>query len=321
MRFAPPSPTPRGLCRRVPAFLFVIVTGLYAVALGWRAAAQGLGVPPAIGELALGGVTLLFLFALGAYALKIGRRPAVLLEDMAILPGRLGVAALVTGLYFLAVAITPYGAPLARLALFLGLAFHALFALWLARYLARLSGAERIWSPAGHLYLGAVLVAAFAAQGLGQEMLGAVLFLIGLLAALVVWMQGANRLSGPDLAPPLRPLHGLHLFSAAAAGLAASADGSIGLPIALAPMCGVLVGLFAVMARHLGKGGFSFLWAVWLAPFGLCASFWIGLGGMMPVAGGVLLVAASLASLYVAGRLLKMWLSGQLAIRTNAASA
>lgn len=321
MRFAPPSPTPKGLCRRVPPFLFVVLMGLYAVALGWRAAAQGLGMVPAIGELAIGGVTLLFLFALGAYALKIARRPAVLLEDMAILPGRLGVAALIADFYFLAQAVTPYGEALARLVLFLGLAFHALFALWLVRHLAGVPRAQWVWSPAGHLYLGSVLIASVAAQGLGQELLGAVLFLIGLLSALVVWMQGANRLSGPDISPPLRALHGLHLFSAAAAGLAATADGSIGLPIALAPMCGVLVGLFAVMARHLGKGGFSFLWAVWLAPFGLCASFWLGLGGMMPVAGGALLVLTSLASLYVAGRLLKMWLSGHLAVRTNAASA
>ena len=98
MAFKPPAPTPPGLWRRVPPAIFPSIMGLFGLGLAWRRGVAAFGLPAGIAETILGAVTLLFLFALVAYSAKFLRRPAVLVEELRILPGRAGVAAmLLTG--------------------------------------------------------------------------------------------------------------------------------------------------------------------------------------------------------------------------------
>ena len=118
MAFKPPAPTPPGLWRRTPPAVFPPIMGLFGLGLAWRRAAERFSVPDGLAEAILGAVTLLFLFAALAYAVKFARRPMVLLEDLRILPGRAGIAAMVLCLYLLSFTLAPYGPALAQAVLF-----------------------------------------------------------------------------------------------------------------------------------------------------------------------------------------------------------
>ena len=105
MAFHPPKPTPKGLWRRTPPAIFPATLGLLGLALGWRRGVGQFALPPGLADLFLGAVTLFALFALLTYVVKLMRRPAVVLEDLRILPGRAGLAAAVLCLYLLALFV------------------------------------------------------------------------------------------------------------------------------------------------------------------------------------------------------------------------
>jgi len=95
----PPLPRPPvapggGGWRRTPPAIFPPILGLWGLGLGWRAAGEAAGFGPAPGEVILGAVFLLWLGALVAYGAKVARRPGVLAEEVRVLPGQSGLAAL-----------------------------------------------------------------------------------------------------------------------------------------------------------------------------------------------------------------------------------
>ena len=124
--FPPPPPlvqkTP-GLWRRTPPAIFPPIMGLFGLGLAWRVLALAPGLRPLepIGEAILGATLLLYGFALIAWASKPLRRPAVAIEELRVLPGRAGMAAMVLCLVLSGAALRPYAPSLALALVTLGL--------------------------------------------------------------------------------------------------------------------------------------------------------------------------------------------------------
>lgn len=322
MRFAPPSPTPPGLARRVPPAIFPPVMGLFGLGLAWRRFGALADLPAALAEVILGAVTLLFLFTLAAYAVKLLRRPAVLAQDLAVLPGRLGVSALFANLYLLAIVLFPYlpglSAPLIWSALIVQLAVMAL----IGRALAKVPPAARQLRAAGHLYFTSPLVGAMAAALTGEVRLGAGLLLATLVIGAAIWAADIHAMLRGRLAPPpLRPILALHLSVSSVAGITAGALGWAGTAQGFAWLSCLTLLLFILSARWLTQAGFSALWSAFTFPLAATASLWLAQGGLWLWPGQVVLLAATGVVPAIALRVMKMWAGGQLAVKTNAASA
>ncbi|MFD1808999.1 hypothetical protein ACFSHQ_15405 [Gemmobacter lanyuensis] len=75
---------------------------------------QAFGLPPEPAELLLGVAVALWAFAAVGYAVKIGRRPGVVAEDLRTLPGRAGLAAGSLGALLVAAVMVPYDAGVAQ---------------------------------------------------------------------------------------------------------------------------------------------------------------------------------------------------------------
>lgn len=96
------------LWRQTPPAIFPVCLGFMALALGWRRAADVVpSISQDIGNLLLGLSTGFFIWFLAFYVAKLGRRPAVLLEDMRSAPARAGMAAMAMAMMLLAAALLP----------------------------------------------------------------------------------------------------------------------------------------------------------------------------------------------------------------------
>ena len=93
LHFAMPRPVPPGLWRRTPPAMFPPILGTLALALAWLGGAGAFGLPLGLAQMGAGMAVAVGLFAVTAYAVKLIRRPAVLAEELTVLPGRTGVAA------------------------------------------------------------------------------------------------------------------------------------------------------------------------------------------------------------------------------------
>ena len=322
MRFAPPSPTPPGLARRVPPAIFPPIMGLFGLGLAWRRFGVLADLPVAAGEVILGGVTLLFLFALGAYGLKLARRPKVLVTDLAVLPGRLGVSALFANLYLLAAVLAPYAPALAPALILAALALHLGLMVVIARSVRAMPEGARLIYAGGHLYFSSLLVAALAGAVAGQaQVAGPLLVASTAVAAAIVLADLVTLARGHRPPPPLRPLLALHLSVVSVAGLAGALMGWTAFAQTLAILSGLTLLGLVLSARWLTVAGFSALWSAFTFPIAATASFWLSLGGVWLWPGqGVLLAATGIVPA-IAFRVLKLWAGGQLAVKTNAASA
>ena len=109
----PPAPA----WRRTPPAIFPPTLGLWGLAVAWSRTPDAFGLPPAIGQLLMGAMVLLFLFIGGSYVAKIAARPGVVADDLKVLPGRAGLAALSMSTMLLAVALIPYAETLAKVTL------------------------------------------------------------------------------------------------------------------------------------------------------------------------------------------------------------
>ena len=187
MKFKAPNPTPRGLCRRVPPAIFPPIMGLFGLGLAWRRAAGSYALPQALPDAILGAVTLLFLFAFGAYAIKVLRRPAVVAEEVRILPGRAGLAAAVLSIYLMSMAIFPFGAGLSRVVLFAGFGLHAALVLILLVQLARGPAEQRRVTPVWHLNYVGFIIGALAGTLHAYYMPAFGIFLASALIAALIW--------------------------------------------------------------------------------------------------------------------------------------
>lgn len=325
MKFAPPSPTPRGFARRVPPAIFPSMMGLFGLGLALRRAAQGGNEPGGIGhavaEMVLGAVVLLFLAGVVSYAAKFIRRPAVLREDLRTMPGRLGLSALATCFYLLATTLAPYMPDLARGVLWTGFSLHVIIIALILLTFAKGPAEQRRYSPAGQLYFVSPIVGAVAAELAGYSSLAFAIMLYAILVAAVIWAWGADRLIREGMSPPLRPLLALHLAPAAVIGLVSALLGLLGVAHVMAAISGFILAALILGARKITAGGFSALWGSFTFPLASTASLWLVLGDQWRIPGLIALVMAVLIVPPIAYRVIQMWISGQLAVRTNAAAA
>ena len=90
--------------RRTPPALFPSMMGLFGLGLAWRAASEyaPFALTPWFSDIILGIACILELFVVSSYLSKTSYRPAVVLNDMATVPGRAGVSALSLSVFLFA---------------------------------------------------------------------------------------------------------------------------------------------------------------------------------------------------------------------------
>jgi len=322
-RYPPPEFPPRRpkLFARTPPMVFPAVLGLFGLGLALRQGLAALGLEDGLADLLLGAVVALWAFAVLAMAVKIARRPAVLMEDLRVLPGRVGLSCAPLGAMAAAEVLVPVLPQVAALLLWAGLLAHgALLALWL-RLLFRLPAEARAVDPGWHLLLAGAVAAALPALDLGWAGLAAILFRVALTAAGVVWAISAVTLLRRIPPAPLRPLLVLHLLPASLPAATAAALG-MGIFAALLLLLGAMI-LLALLAcaRWIIASGPTPLWGITAWPLTAFASALIGSGGRSGDFGLLLLIPLIGLVPWLAWRLLSQWPGGKLASLTNAAEA
>jgi tellurite resistance protein len=233
--------------------------------------------------------------------------------------GRGAVPTFSMGLLLAAAALAPVAPGLAGGVWWAGLALHAGLAALLARELAAM--------PADGRPATAMLLVPFAGQ-IAAPLGGVALGWTALSAALVwsaiaVWLTlgplALRRLLRAPPPPPMRPGAFILLAppSLAATGFALTEAPDALATAAFAAACAVLVALLAA-GRWLTAGGWTPAWGA----FGFPSAAFAGaalvmaerrLGAGWDVLAAVALTAASLITLYVAGRTLAAWVTGKLA--------
>lgn len=321
---APPRVQP---FRRVPAAIFPPVLGLLGLAMAWRSGVAVFGLPAAPAELLAGIATAVFGFCLAAYAVKLALRPAVLAGDLATLPGRTGIAALAVALMVEAALLAPLAALPARAALALGAtAFVALAAHALRQ---RILGADTTGpaTPALHLVFVGIVVAPGAAVPLGMApaIIPWLVWYCALAALLITALTGRALLARQG-APALRPLQTIHLAPPAFVATGAFLTGQAPLAWTALGWTALVFGVLAARARWMTEGGFGPFWSAFTFPASafagaLLAGARVSGSPTLRAAGALALVTATLIVLPVLYRVLRLWASGMLAERTNAATA
>jgi tellurite resistance protein len=330
MAFIAPKTQPKGLARRVPPAIFPALLGLLGLGLGWRRAAADFGLPTGIADLALGMISAVYCFSLIAYTIKFMRRPAVVAEDLKILPGRAGLATMSMGIYLMAAVLAPWApnlAPgLAPGLVFLGLAVHlVLIALMLGDLIEGPVEQRRV-TPVMHLSYVGPIVGAQVAVALGYSALAAAIFWITLPVALLIWYRSARQALRERVPAPLRPLLAIHLSPAALLGTVSLGLGYHTLALVFAVLAALILTALVLGARWLLAAGFSPFWGALTFPLAASANLWLGMGerGMgegWRWAGDGALIAATLIIPPIAVKVLQLWAKGTLAIKTNAATA
>ncbi|MCY1125695.1 tellurium resistance protein [Frigidibacter sp. RF13] len=321
MRFVAPTPTPKGFARRTPPAVFPAILGLLGLALAWRRAGALIEGAAPLADLIAGGAIFIFLVALVAYAAKLMRRLSVLADDITVLPGRLGLSALCGSLYLTATLAGAWH-PVAAVAVFyLGLALHVPIIGLILRYIVTSPREARRYSPAGQLYFTSPIVGALAAASLGLHPLADLLFYLFTAVGLLIGLWGAVDLMKRAMPAPLRPLLALHLAAISVSGSTAKILGHSDIALGAAVLAALVLVLLLPSLRATLQSGFSALWAAFTFPFAATASLWLLVGTAWTVPGLLLLAAATGINLAIAYRIGRLWLGGQLAVKTNAAIA
>jgi tellurite resistance protein len=321
--FPPPEFPPRKvkLFAKMPPAVFPVLLGLLGLGLALRRGFGFLALQGGAVEAFLGAVLALFTFALLALAVKLARRPAVLLEDMRVLPGRSGLATASIGIMASAAVLAPYSVALGLAVLWLGLGLHlALALLWLRLWFAMPSEARGV-NPAWHLSFVGFIVGAVSAVVLAQDWLAQAILLATMPVAAAIWGTSLAQLISRIPPAPLRPMLAIHLAPAALFATVAQGLGQEVLAVSFAGFGAVILLALIVYARWITVAGFSPLWGSFTFPLTAYASALISLGGSWAEAGVLLSIVALGGVPVIAYRVLKMWAGGSLAAKTNAAEA
>ena len=322
-RYPPPEFPPRrpALFARTPPAIFPPILGLLGLAIAVRLALGHLGLDHAPGDLLAGVAVALWLFAAFAYLVKVVRRPGVVIEELRVLPGRSGLAAMTMGAMATATLIAPYAPGAAKGLVILALAAHAVLALLLVRLLLTLPPESRQVNPTLHLSFVGVIVAAPAAVALGWSGLATVLFWGTLPVAIAIWALSAVQFARSVPPPPLRPLLAIHVapaaFLASVASLLGLAQLSTGLMLAGLALAVAL----ASSGRWLTVAGVTALWGAFTFPLSALAAALIREGEVWAWAGVGLTVVSLAVIPAILWWVLKRWPGGRLAAATNAAEA
>lgn len=314
-----------GLWRRMPPAIFPPLLGFLGLGLVWRHAPDALAPFRPLGEVLLGGGSGLLAVSLAAYGAKAIARPGVLGEELRVLPGRVGLAALTMTLMVAASALTPYG-PFALPLLAAGLGLHGLIAVIMLWRLLTGPAEARSLTPADHLVFVGGIAGTVATIPLGLDGLTALLLWTGIAFSGVVYAVCARQMLHRPTPAPLRPLLTIHLSPVSLAGSAALVLGHQGLAAALAVAALAMAAALALRLRWLCAAGFSPFWGAFTFPLVAFTAFMMlmaertmpGFFGGVAIAG---LLFASLLIPVVLARVLRLWLRGTLAVTTNAVAA
>jgi tellurite resistance protein len=322
-RYPAPEFPPRrvALFARTPPAVFPPVLGLLALAGALQLALARLGWDRGAGDLLAGIAVALWVFAVLAYLVKVLRRPGVVVEDLRVLPGRSGLAAMTMGGMVAAGLLAAY-LPLAALGL-LGVAVlgHAVLAALLIRLLLRLPPAGREVNPTWHLSFVGFILAAPPLAAAGVPDLAEVLFWAVLPVAVAIWGLSGLQFLRSVPAAPLRPLLAIHAAPAALLSAVAALIGKTEIAAGFLAL-GAAYGLLLVPSlRWIAATGPSPLWGAFTFPLAALATAMLvkGDGWQGP---GLVLVAVGLAAIpAILVWIWKRWPGGRLAAVTNAAEA
>lgn len=324
--FPPPPPliqkTP-GLWRRTPPALFAPIMGMLGLGLAWRTLASqpGLHRLAPIGELLLGASLLLFGFALVAWLSKPLRRPGVVIEELTVLPGRAGMAAMALCFMLAAAALRPHAPDLALWLVWTGIATLGLVGVLVAYVLLRGPVEQRVVSPVFHLTYVGYIIAPLSLIPLGYTQLSTAILYATIAIAMLIWAVSAGQLIARVPPAPLRPLLAIHLSPAS---LFATVSAQLGMPtlaFGFACLSVVLLAALLVGARWMLQSGFSPMWGALTFPLAATVTASIlSLGAAGLWLGAVLLIGASALNPWVATRVVKLWAKGELGAKTNAAT-
>ena len=318
----PPSP-PKGLWRATPPAIFPPILGFLGVGLAWRAAAlDGSAMVAGLGELFLGAGALLYLFALVAWLAKPLRRPAVVLEEIAVLPGRAGLAAMTLSSLLLAAVLVPYAPRLALGLSVVSMLVHAGLAALVIRLILIGPAEVRVVTPVWHLLFVGFIMAPLTWTPLGYVAASTAVVMLTLPLACAIWAASLWQLIRRIPPAPLRPLLAIHvapasLLSAAAAGLGMTGLAAVLLAVAAAIAVGLVIAL-----RWVTEAGFSPFWGAFTFPLSaLAGALWVLTDDGIPLrfAGSVVLTVASIAIPWILVKVLQAWAGGDLERRTNPA--
>lgn len=314
-------PAKGGWFRRMPPAVFPGILGLLWLGLAWRSAAAVFALPSGLIDACLGAVTLLWAFAGLAYVTKALRRPAVMAEDLRILPGRDGLAALALSVPAVALVLAPTRPGLASGLMLAGLVLHVALIALAATVLVAGPPEGRVVTPVWQTMFAGLAMAALPALALGWTGVAAGLSVLSALVAVAIWLVSARQLLQRIPPAPLRPLLALHLFPAAVLGLVAQGLDFGRSAQVLAVIAVVQLLALAASARWLLHSGYTPFLGALTYPTAACAALFLALDGPWNGAGLVLVLAATIGGLPIVYRLLQDWMKGRLAQQTNAAEA
>ncbi|WP_371168768.1 tellurium resistance protein [Aliiroseovarius sp. 2305UL8-7] len=326
--FPPPPPIPPKvrMFRRMPPAVFTPIMGLFGLGLAWRRAADTLVAPAGIGEIILGAVTLLYLFSVVAYIMKLIQNTDTFVEDLKVLPGRAGLTAMVLSGYLLAATLEPYAILGATSFLLLSFALHVFLVGRVIHLLATGPAEARIVTPVWHLMFAGFILIPLAAVPLGLTGFALAAYWVGMFAALFVWFSSAIQFLRRRIPAPLRPLLAIHLAPASVLGTVSYLLGEVQLAMVFCVTAIVIFGILLGRVRWITKAGFSPLWGAFtfpLAAFSVLLQITAVVYGSnaLKLVSGLTLVAATLIILPIAYKIIQMWSKGDLAAKTNAAQA
>ena len=313
--------TKPGLWAQTPPAIFPPLLGLLSLGLAWRRGADVFGIPRSLGELVLGGVTLLFLFAVLAYLAKVVRRPGALVDDLRILPGRAGLSTASMSGMLLGAVMVPYNTCAATVILVLAVAAHALIAFIVIVILAPAPLVQRRITPVWHLTFVGFIVVPLAAIPLGAGIMSEVILVLTISMAITIWASHAYLVSRSGVPAPLRPTLAIHLAPLCLFGIVTGMLGFVGLSAAIGWLS--ILGLVLLISRaaYLTTAGFSPFWGAFTFPMAAFVNLMLLLSDHVApfrLIGGIALVLASLAIFWIAYKIMKMWASGSLGAKTNA---
>ncbi|MFT7060344.1 MAG: tellurite resistance protein [Pseudorhodobacter sp.] len=309
------------LFQRMPPAVFPAIMGLFGLGLALRRASEVFGVPSGLAEFVLGATSLLWGFACLGYAAKIMQRPSVLRDEVKILPGRAGLAAMVLGLLLCAVAMLPYAPAVAQALLWIGLGLHGFFALFILHWIMTSSVEARQVTPVWHLHFVGFILGGVVAVPLGYLALAQGLLVGTMIIAIAIWGASLAQMYKALPPPPLRPLLVVHLAPPSLFGIVALLCDYTLLAQAFTVLGGVMLVIFTIRARWLTQAGFSALWGAFTFPIAAYSKLLMDLGGVWVWPGAVLLIASLGIIPLIALRVMQSWMLGSLAPKTNAATA
>lgn len=304
---------------RTPPAVFPVILGLLGLGLALKRALMALGLNVGLADAALGAFTALWAFAVFAYSTKVLRRFSVVFEDLRVLPGRTGLAALSMGGMLVATELAEFSPTVAKAVLIAALALHLGQAVLLVIVLRTLPPEGRRVTPGTHLNFVGFIVGGLAAVPLGWNGLALTLLALTIPVALAIWAISAVQLVRSIPPAAFRPMLAIHLAPASLFASVAALTGQAALAQGFAALACILLLSLLLCARWITAAGFSAIWGSFTFPLTACASALI-LTGWTAAGMGVLIAALGIVPL-IAWKTLVLWGSGQLAARTNAAEA